>query len=46
MTTKRERSQAAKILGAKGGKTVTPKKLEHLRRLGLKRRKVQPPPSA
>jgi hypothetical protein len=33
MSTKRQRSEAARLLGQQGGKTVTPKKIRHLRRI-------------
>ena len=33
MSTKRQRSEAARLLGQQGGKTVTPKKIRHLRKI-------------
>ena len=33
VSTKQERSEAARLLGQKGGQTVTPKKLRHLRKI-------------
>jgi len=33
MSTKKQRSEAARLLGQAGGKVVSPKKLKHLRKI-------------